>query len=756
MNWRSTAGAVWSGTEPLSVGAACAFALLIFVLFVAGFSANQPCLMLGLDGTWYRTMFDYEAIDRAWFTQTGVDALSGNFDAWYPLRPEFLLPHSLGLLFGSTAPSKTFIFVVFSTFLATAIYAVARCIGTGRATALTAALLMPILAGAGLADGVAQLYPLFEANPYWFQSTGLGCLMVTAAWALDGQRPGRASLLASVPTGCLLLGVVSLAPHMLFTVPIAAAYSAGSLLTVRRLADLIWRIMAALLAVALSVMLGVFGYYYGIIGYTAYRFFPQEIQHPLGGLVAASTVFWTPLGALVIILGIVGALWSSLVGEGRLRLFAVTHLLVTAVFFLVAYWLAFVALSYRSSWPVYFETGIWPFALIFSATAVSSALRLLSRSLIFPIQITADWLSHVYREISNPDARSAAPSPSDQVGRVCDWLMVRSSAFLLAVCVVTVAIHDLRVILSHQESYCAATGFFPIRATSITKILEQEVALRPGTPFRGMVATIDGTQPGKPGDWIDFHDRDAVLWQDTGNDHRAVGLWHFKIPTLFQYHTFITPPYYLTVTDFLSKPADHQLRSSLVLTQINPAMMALWGVRYVITDKTNTPGHEIARLPTAHSGTLRLLELPNPNLGDYSPVQVIRAETFAQALRVMHRPDFDGRHVVTAETSIEQPLVPATGAKLVYTQEGFHLTALSTGHSVLVLPAQYSHCWTAAGDGKLELFRADAMQLGIAFAGKLEVRLIFRLGPILAGSCRVQDLRDMKRLQINSARNWPH
>src|ERR1051326_2391807 len=101
--------------------------------------------MLGLDGTWYRSMFAYEALDRPLFSQTGVDALSGNFDAWYPLSPEYLLPHALALLFGVTSPAKPFFFFVFSFFWAPAFYAFPRWVQADRAPALTAAFLMPIL-----------------------------------------------------------------------------------------------------------------------------------------------------------------------------------------------------------------------------------------------------------------------------------------------------------------------------------------------------------------------------------------------------------------------------------------------------------------------------------------------------------------------------------------------------------------------------------------------------------------------------------
>ena len=720
---------LWAGAEPLSGRAALGFAILVPAVFYLGFSTNEPCLMLGLDGNWYRTMFAYEAVDRAPFVQTGVDALSGNFDAWYPLRPELLLAHSVALLLGIAIPNKAFIFVVFSMFLAAAIYVLGRSIQAPRAIALTAALLMPILAAAGLSKSVAQFFPLFEANPYWFQSTALGCLVIAAVWALDTKSPARTAALIAAPTLCLVLAVISLAPHVLFMVPIVAAYSAGSLLIARRVADVITRVLAGALAIAAAAALGIFTYYYGIIDYTAYRFFPGEIEHPLGGWMAMSVLFWRPLGAFVIASGIVGALWAAATGNGRLRMFAVTHLAATTAFFVIAYWLAFYAASYRSSWPIYFETGIWPIALLFSAIAVASVLKLVLR--------VVDLLA----------ARLASCT-------AFAWAAAHSSALLLAGILVVITGYDLSAIAAGAASPCVATGFLPIRATPITRILQKEVALRPGAPFRGMVATIDAAQPGKPGDWITFFQHDYELWRETGNDHRTVGLWYFNIPTLFQYHTFVTPPYYLVLSEFLSSEIDQQMRSVIVMTHIKPALMALWGVRYVITDDNAAPGHEVAKLSTAHSGMLRLLELANPNLGNYSPVQVTHAATFADALKVMHQPDFDGSRRIITDAPIEQPLTPAIQVQLVYTHEGLRLTAQSAGHSVLVLPVQYSHCWTAVGSGQPQLFRADAMQLGVSFTGRLDARLIFRLGPILAGSCRVDDVQDMDRLRIRQARVW--
>ncbi len=758
MNWRPNFRAQWTGTEPLSRRAVLAFAIVIFGIFWFSFSGNQDCLMFGLDGTWYRTMFANEAVDRLAYGQTGVDALSGNFDAWYPLSPGFLLPHALAMLFG-TPPGKAFIYLVFAAFLASAIYALARAVRIGPAVALTAGLSMPILAGAGLIKRLALLYPLFQSNPYWFESTGLGCLIVAAFWAMDGKDSRwRMALLIAAPTLCIVIATLALAPHLLFMVPIAGTYAAGSFLTVRRLADLFPRVAAGLLMIVVAAALGILTYYHGIIGYTAFRFFPEEIHHVMvfGDWIPVSTRFWAAyetshIGAWMISLGVAGALWSTIVGTGRIRALAITHLIATLLYAAVAYWLVFMTTTYRGSYPVYFETGIWPLALIFSAIALTTVLRLSLIAISIALVALPRLLQGTHGKVGhNTDA--ATPSLG-AIGRAAGWLSERSAVLILLGVIAAIAFHNLAAIPA--VSQCLGSGIWPVRPTAITEKLRQEIALRPGEPFRGMVATIDAVKAGKPGDWLEFHSHDYNLMQETGNDHRTVGLWQFNIPTLFQYHTFTTPPYYLMLTDFLSDPADHQLRSVLVMTHIDPAFMALWGVRYVITDTDAQSGHEVARIPTTHFGPLRLIELPHPNLGDYSPVETAHAEDFAAALRLMHQADFDGRRIVVTEERFDPTLVSAHDVELVYTKEGLHLKAESTGHSLLVLPAQYSHCWTTGGPGEPRLFRANAAQLGVSFTGKLDANLVFRLGPILAGACRVEDLHDMERLLISQARAAP-
>src|SRR5579862_8018724 len=144
--------------EPVSRRAILiAFVLLIGCLYFS-FSHNEKCLMLGLDGTWYRLLFPQEALDRVAFAQTGVDALSGSFDAYYPLQREYLLPSAIAALFTDALPSKGFIYFVYATFLLLSIYGLGRAVGVERPIAMLAGFSMAIFAPPGIVDHLSLFY----------------------------------------------------------------------------------------------------------------------------------------------------------------------------------------------------------------------------------------------------------------------------------------------------------------------------------------------------------------------------------------------------------------------------------------------------------------------------------------------------------------------------------------------------------------------------------------------------------------------
>jgi hypothetical protein len=520
-----------------------------------------------------------------------------------------------------------------------------------------------------------------------------------------------------------MFAILGFAAYLPLMIPATILYGGASLLDARCLRDNVPRVVAMLLMIAVPAALGALEYLYGLFRYTAYNFFSHEFEQVRDDIVFASTFWFDRHGRWAIILGLAGAAWTAYAETGRLRLFAWTHLVVTPLFLAAAVVVVRFIPGYTGISPVYFETCFWPYTLIFAAVAIMKMARAIGHS------------------ISSRFPRSAAA-----------WPVGSSAASALALMIVFVTVYNT-VVAGGRPPGCKKTTFSYIKPTAITEILQRNIAIKPGSTFNGIAATIDGIE-GRPSvTWQELHRYDNEVWKAIGNEHRMPGLWTYAIPTLFQYGSFRSPPYYLILTDFFTRPSDRQERSGLVLSRIHAPMMRLLGVRYVITDTETDAGKIVAEIPVTGHANLRLIELAEVNLGNYSPTQIERVPDFRSGLVALHDPNFDGRRKVLTDAEFGGPFVPAQMERLVYHKDGFHLRAESTGHSMLVLPIQYSHCWSVEGEGAPSLLRANLMQLGVRFRGKLDAILVFRYGPIFAGACRIEDLRDMTRLRIADARD---
>jgi hypothetical protein len=699
--------------------------LSIVVLFFS-YRLNNTCLMLGLDGASWSTYLEYQQEVRQPFAQIGVDPVQGNFDAYFPVSYEYLLGQALTPRSSLTAGGGAVRYFAYYLLMLAAFYAVVRSIDVPWPIALLAGNLFGVLGFPGLVGLNSQTYGPFNISPYIAQSIALSMFMVAAFWRLNPRRiRNRAAfVLLVVPVACCILDIVSMGAQVIFILPATALYGAASLLDAEDWRDAIPRIAAAGLLAVVPFVLGIFEYFYGLIGYSAYSFFSSEFQRSTFDSAFASTFWFSQLGRLTILFGLMGGAWSVWFENGRVRIFAATHIVATVLFIPAAYGVVHFAKDYHGTMPSRFEMLMWPYALLFSSIAIVQAVK--------------------------SALRLAAPF----VTRRLQSLPRYGTAIGLSLPLGVIMAYNVMQALAHPGRHCLQS-FSPIQATSITDFLRDQIALRPGLAFNGIVATIDGVKDKPSISWLDLHFHDYQVWQRTGNDHRFVGLWHFGIPTLFQYFAFTTPPYYLLLTEFLSRPEDKQFRSGLVLTRVDEKMLRLWGVRYVITDDGSSVGRTIVDLPLADLGSLRLGELADVNLGDYSPTEVRRVVDYRSGIAALHEPHFDGRRTVVTEADLQGALTGATAAHLVYTKYGLDLHAESRARSLLVLPVQYSHCWSLEGGGDAQLFRADMMQLGVIFTGTVDLKLVFRYGPLLAGACRVADLRDMAKLRITEGRATP-
>jgi hypothetical protein len=99
----------------------------------------------GLDGSYWASTFDLQAISRTPFTQLGADPIQGNFDAYVPTLREYLLPNLLVMPFADGNPDKATTYTIYAGLMILSVYLLARVLRVDRAPALFAGLLYPLL-----------------------------------------------------------------------------------------------------------------------------------------------------------------------------------------------------------------------------------------------------------------------------------------------------------------------------------------------------------------------------------------------------------------------------------------------------------------------------------------------------------------------------------------------------------------------------------------------------------------------------------
>jgi hypothetical protein len=699
------------------------FVSLAFLIF----SNNPSCLFFTLDGAYATITHDLQALARTPFTELGADPLQGNFDAYFPPFQEYLLPNLLAMLFGDGNPAKATTYTVYAGLMILAVYLLGRAVHIDRAPALFAGLLYPLPTLPMFIGSLLVFYPAYALAPHYTQVSSLTLLALVFIWELEEQPILRSTLLALGALFCTVWIMVS-STLIVLSIPTLLFFSVASLLSARRWQLAVPRIITGVLIFIALAALGLVGYVYGLYKYAATSFFHDEFLNPRAGAYSfASVIYDTSVGRMIAAGGIAGAVYSAIVGQRRLRVFALAYLAYTAIFQVLAFTVTKWLHTYAGPSPVYFEFILWPLNILFTAVAFFAVIDAIA---FFAVIVAG--------------RRHAVP-------RFSAWH--RSFLRYSSLGIVGLGLLAGNATAAPTDRCGGLKQFSRISPTPVTERLQETIAFRPGSLFRGLVATFTGYQEKYGVSLNDLIPHDIVVWEKTGNDHRTVGLWRYYIPTLFQYSQFTTPPYYLTLSRFLSRPEDTQMRNMVVLTRPDERMLKLWGVRFVIADFDPGFGTSRVTFPVTGQQPLRLIELDDFNHGQYSPTKVINAKDFRSALDFMRNPSFDGSLEVVTDANLPGGLRAAEDVELKVEKYGLSIRASSSGQSLLVLPAQFSHCWSVYGEGNAVLFRADIMQLGISFKGRLDASLVFRYGPILAGHCRLEDLRDMERLDLRGARS---
>jgi hypothetical protein len=262
---------------------------------------------------------------------------------------------------------------------------------------------------------------------------------------------------------------------------------------------------------------------------------------------------------------------------------------------------------------------------------------------------------------------------------------------------------------------------------------------------------------------VDSRFRGSAFFYTFGYDEFLTlnNLWVDAVPTINEYSQLVTPQAIYFIQQLFKRDVSGDLNwfrpwinsgnaSFPVLFRTFRAL----GVRYIGGyEPFHIPGMEhfrsasFPRRQPGHPPALWVIyEIPDVNIGNYSPTEVTTARSAAEMIAILGAANFDFTRQAVLSSEIGGRLVPAHNMTLSVIRGGLHVSGRSDGISLVVLPQQYSNC-LRAHDGRVRLLRANLIMTGIMFSGALNTDISFDYG-IFSPGCRRADLADMKQLGI--------
>ncbi len=566
----------------------------------------------------------------------------------------------------------------------------------------------------------------FVPRPFFYEILNVAPTFVllpvvpVVAFALT-QASGRFSAAADIAVALGLIGLAffalaaspTVAPLL---VPGIAAYCTLSFTLARSRSEK-WRKLAVLAAALAAITAMRWPWYaLGLFSDSAPYFFPSDFSPTYVNATYASILFharqfgWA--GPLLVITAVLGAVACRGSAFPSLRISAWFLLGCVAAFVAVGG-----ALSVVPHWilppPVYFEMTIWPLYAVFAAIALLRLSAFLVKR-VAPFRVLAAW-------IPRPEFILLAP--------------LAAFAFLIVI-----------------AKTPTASGYpFPPRVTPVVDILRSTIALHSSSKFNGRVATIIPVDPNGDDAWSQQFDI-ATRWaQLAGNDEMSVGLWYYRVPTLFEYNQYASPIFHALIRKTLQRPALKHQRNITILSYPAVRVLKLLGVRYVLMPDRGPALGAVRAVENRSGQQWSLFELSQPNLATYSPTQLETAQNLAATLNFIADEKVDLRKQAVLQQHIDGDLVAVISSSLSMANEDFHVVAESSGRSLLAVPVEYSHCLIlreahSSTAARPKLLRLDGLLTGILFQGELDAVLSFRDGPLTSPLCRWRDYQEIKAM----------
>jgi hypothetical protein len=698
----------------------------LLILSIVLFRLQAPVTFFRYDGTYVLALAKNQA---EWMPALGgftMDFLKGIGGPWFQIDTRLMPGFIVGLLGGDGVWLPALAATWFAAEFAVATVVLARVLGVRIPVSVLAVWI-------ALFPALPYLVPTLTMERLWGNPHILSFIaystIALSLFLLIGRGARGQSLWMTGGIMVLLTYLTLAAPlSAVLVLPMLGFFGAVGLTMAETRRELLWKLgAAAAIAVAFFALFGT--WLAGLFLYAKTTFYWSEMWPSSIGWRWVSLLVEYParrVGAVILAAAIAGGILTARTAPSRrLRRFALGYLVFVALLWAIT---GFIIVS-GINWPgppiSYVDFMIYPLHSLFAANLLYATMLRLCRSMRVGVPV---------------------PALAMLAAAVLPWAALASWK----------APYE-KPLLKNEIPF----RWPPLR-TPIVDLLEQEIGLRPGAPFRGRVVNLAGARSSTEYlrlPFINQHNYDAMVAFFLGNDHHEYGLWFYGVPTLEDSNQ-VTSPFFHTVMARLLNPENvFFTRAHETAVLFRPDLLAQLGVRYVITGQPLANYRPLREIEFVAGRTLYLSELPDPNVSGRAATTATVAPNAADALAQLGAADMDFAHrVVLFEPLSPGPLTPVSRSELLVERGFLSISAEAPGRALLVLPVEFSRCleftWTVRGAEPPRIMRANMDQTAILFTGRIEGRIAYRTGPLVNPTCRMEDLRDAVRLELGrTARN---
>jgi hypothetical protein len=682
--------------------------LASFIGFIAltglYFRNKSENVFIGVDGDYLRSVnFNQENWGGNSFN-LGINPLQGlGGNIWFPLNTR----SDPGYLLGRVPENFNFVLahIGWATILYLSTFMLATRLKLMKEAVILAAWIVPFLI---IYPSVLQFSTVPQLIPHLSSVIALNTFILAALITIQN------TIRSSITSGLLFIACITCIliinpSFLILCIPVNLIVFIVSLRTHFR-NGLTTRFLLTFGIPSILLLIPTASYLLGIFKYSAVGRYPDQFIVGTKSNRSISSIFQLPGTATIIFVSLIGMFLLSRFHKNK-EIAALAKSIIILFCFLLCF--GFFYVRKPEIWdgpsPNYFEFMIWPlYGIFFSIVLVV----LLSGTI------------------------NAAKKRMNLLSKVSETNILLSMILAFALMASFVAIPG-------QKNW-----EFPAKGNKILDQLE-ELAISPGNEFRGRVMTFTGLNLPEGISWNDLQKNDYVpIISDFGTDFRKADLWIRSIPTLTEYSQTISPISYSLLLASLGKKGDYQVRNIMTLRRVNPSALALLGVALIVTDK-KIEGLELIETLKSKTYSIYLYKISEPNLEGYSPIQVVTYKSKESILDRMSKMNFDPKKVVFVSDDLEVTnLQVAFDTEFQVLRNGYGVKATSSGNSILILPIEFSSCWSVVSNKSSKdtpkLFRANYGLTGLLFSNSMNVELVYKYNFFGNQSCRLTDLTKTK------------